>query len=104
MPTDLIIVSEYCEKCHVEPDFIVLLEEEGLIEIRRKNKERYILVSQLQELERYSRMYYDLAINVAGIDVIRHLLERMESMRTEISLLKRQQNVYPLGVSEYLEE
>lgn len=104
MPTDLIIVSEYCEKCHVEPDFIVLLEEEGLIEIRRKNKERYILVSQLQELERYSRMYYDLAINIAGIDVIRHLLERMESMRTEISLLKRQQNVYPLGVSEYLEE
>lgn len=104
MPTDLIIVSEYCEKCHVEPDFIVLLEEEGLIEIRRKNKERYILVSQLQELERYSRMYYDLAINIAGIDVIRHLLERMESMRTEILLLKRQQNVYPLGVFEYLEE
>ena len=28
MQTDLVIVSEYCQKCHIDPSFIILLEEE----------------------------------------------------------------------------
>ena len=31
MQTELIIVSEYCHKCQIEPSFIDLLQEEGLI-------------------------------------------------------------------------
>ena len=31
METDLIIVREYCQKSHVDPSFIVSLEEDGLI-------------------------------------------------------------------------
>ena len=31
MQTELIIVSEYCQKCHIEPSFIEMLEEGGLI-------------------------------------------------------------------------
>ena len=34
METDLIIVREYCQKSHVDPSFIVSLEEDGLIDIR----------------------------------------------------------------------
>ena len=33
MQTELIIVSEYCHKCHIEPSFIELLEEGGLINV-----------------------------------------------------------------------
>ena len=40
--------------------------------------------AQLPDVERYSRMYYDLSINIEGIDAIHHLLERMESMQQEI--------------------
>ena len=58
MQTELIIVSEYCHKCQIEPSFIDLLQEEGLIEIRTEGDEHYLLVSQLPEVERYSRMYY----------------------------------------------
>ena len=90
MQTGLIIVSEYCHKCHIEPSFIDLLEEGGLIEIRTEDGEHYLLVSQLPELERYSRMYYDLSINMEGIDAIHHLLERMERMKKEMELLRRQ--------------
>ena len=42
MQTDLIIVSEYCNKCHIEPSFILMLEEDGLIEIQEMNKEKYL--------------------------------------------------------------
>lgn len=30
----IIIVSEYCQKCHIEPSFIEMLEEGGLINVR----------------------------------------------------------------------
>ena len=94
MQTELIIVSEYCHKCHIEPSFIELLQEGGLIEVLIEGGEHYLLVSQLPEVERYSRMYYDLSINMEGIDAIHHLLERMESMRKEINTLQSQLLVY----------
>ena len=94
MQTELIIVSEYCQKCHIEPSFIDLLEEAGLIEVRAEAGEHYLLVAQLPEVERYSRMYYDLSINIEGIDAIHHLLERMEGMRREINSLHNRLSLY----------
>ena len=49
MQTELIIVSEYCHKCHIEPSFIDLLEEGGLIEVRTEGGEHYLLASQLPD-------------------------------------------------------
>ena len=94
MQTELIIVSEYCQKCLIEPSFIYLLEEGGLIEVRTEAGEHYLLVAQLPEVERYSRMYYDLSINIEGIDAIHHLLERMEGMRREINSLHNRLSLY----------
>ena len=94
MQTELIIVSEYCHKCHIEPSFIDLLDEGGLFEVRTEGGEHYLLASQLPDVERYSRMYYDLSINMEGIDAIHHLLERMELMRREISTLRNQLIVF----------
>ena len=91
MQTELIIVSEYCHKCHIEPSFIDLLEEGGLIEVRTEGGEHYLLASQLPDVERYSRMHYDLSINMEGIDAIHHLLE---IMRREISSLRNQLIVF----------
>lgn len=94
MQTELIIVSEYCHKCHIEPSFIDMLQEGGLIEVRTEAGERYLLLSQLPDVERYSRMYYDLSINMEGIDAIHHMLERIEGMRKEIASLRSQLLLY----------
>ena len=94
MDTELIIISEYCEKSHTDPTFLSSLEEGGLIEIRTIGSERYLLASQLRDLERYSHLYYDLSINIEGIDAIRHILERMDTLQREIRLLRRQLNRY----------
>lgn len=94
MQSELIIVREYCQKSHIEPDFIFLLEEGGLIDITIVEGERYLYSSQLHELERYSRMYYDLSINIEGIDAIHHLLNRVESMQQEIENLKNKLRLY----------
>ena len=54
MQTDLVIVSEYCQKCHIDPSFIILLEEGGLIDINITDGERYLFSSQLRDLEQYA--------------------------------------------------
>lgn len=94
MQTDLIIISEYCRICHIDPSFLFLLEKGGLIEINTVEGERYLPASQLYDVERYTRMYYDLSINVEGIDAIHHLLERIKSMQQEIRSLKTQLRIY----------
>ncbi len=43
MQTELIIVSEYCHKCHIEPSFIEMLEEGGLINVHTEGGEHYLL-------------------------------------------------------------
>lgn len=90
MNPEYIIIREYCIQSRIEPDFLVQLINEGLIEITVIDNESYIHVSQLRHLEQYTRWYYDLSINVEGIDVIRNLLDKMHSMQGEIAKLKQQ--------------
>ncbi len=94
MQTDLIIINEYCDRCHVDPSFIGQLAEDGLIELRQTDGASYLPLSQLPELERYTHLYYDLSINVAGIDAIHHMLERIESLQQEIRTLKNELKFY----------
>ncbi len=89
MENDLIIIREYCEKSHIEPDFLLSLEDGGLIEIQRIDGEQYLLASQLRELEKYCHFYYDLSINIEGIDVIHNLLERIETLQKEVDQLHK---------------
>ena len=46
MQNELIIVSEYCRKCHIEPSFIDLLQEGGLIEVITARVERDLTFNQ----------------------------------------------------------
>lgn len=90
MASELIIIQEYCIHNQVEPNFIIQLENEGLIQVSIVENERYIHISQLRLLDQYVRWHYDLSINVAGIDVIQNLLDRMKDMQEEIHKLKEQ--------------
>ena len=51
MQNELIIVSEYCRKCHIEPSFIDLLQEGGLIEVMTEGGERYLTFTQLPDID-----------------------------------------------------
>ena len=93
METDLIIVREYCQKSHVDPLFIVSLEEDGLIDIQVVDGERYLLGSQLQDLERFVRWHEDLSVH--------ELMGRMHEMQQELKQLRREVRLLR---TNYLEE
>jgi hypothetical protein len=71
-----------------------LLHENDLIEIYTEGEERYLSYSQLPDIEHYSRLYYDLSINIEGIDVIRHLLAQIEDMQREINELRSKLDLF----------
>ena len=94
MQTDLIIINDFCDRCHVDPSFIMELEEDGLIEVRVIDEERYLPTSQLAELERYTHLYYDLSINIEGIDAIRHLLTKIDNLQNKVRSLENELRFY----------
>jgi len=89
METGLIIIDELVKNSQIEPSFIVLLRNEGLIDITVIEGREYIAESQLSDLEKFANMYYDLSINIEGIDVIHNLLRKMNSMEHELYELRK---------------
>lgn len=94
MQNDLIIISDYCSRCNIEPDFVIMLGEDGLIDIEIRNNVSYFPAEQLNELERYAHLYYDLSINIKGIDAIRHLLARVEDLQQKVRRLENELRFY----------
>ncbi|MBD8349606.1 MULTISPECIES: chaperone modulator CbpM [unclassified Dysgonomonas] len=104
MKTGLIIIEEYCNSSQVEPSFIDLLENEGLIEIEIVEGEHYIRESQLQDLERFANWYYDLSINIEGIDVIQNLLQKVQSLEQELYSLRKLKSLHHKDLWEEIDE
>ena len=90
MERTLITIREYCSyHAPVAPEFIEALAAHGLIRPATEASEPAIYLEELREVERFSRMYYDLDINVPGIETIMHLLERMEMLQQELHRMQR---------------
>ncbi|HEX8268425.1 MAG TPA: chaperone modulator CbpM [Flavobacterium sp.] len=94
MPTNLISIAEYCTHYRVEPTFVESLEETGVIELTDDAGSKFIREEQIAELERYRILHFELHINLEGIDAIRHLLHRQQSLLREIDTLRRQLRLY----------
>jgi hypothetical protein len=90
----LISVDEFCANHNIEISFVSLLQQSGLIEITTVEEEGFIEVDQLKQLEKFMRLYYDLDINLEGIETINYLLQRIDSMQHEIVSLKNKLRIY----------
>ncbi len=90
----LIAANDFCSSHQIEISFISSLKEFGLIEITTIKETSYIDTRQLQQLEKFLRMHYDLEINLEGIEAITHLLNRVNNMQDEITALKNRLSLY----------
>jgi len=87
-------VETFCSYYHVEQTFVESLESYGLISISYKENQRFILKEELTELEKFSRLYYDLDINIPGIDALKHLLEKIKELQQETEALRARLRIY----------
>jgi chaperone modulatory protein CbpM len=93
-PGYLIAVDEFCANHEIEISFIRSLQQTGLIEVITIKETVFIDVDQLQKLEKFIRLYYELDINLEGIETISHLLQRIAFMQDEIVALRNRLSLY----------
>ena len=91
---EIIALETYCSYYQVEMEFIRTLEEYGLISIRYEETKGFIRKEDVAQLERFSRLHYDLNINVPGIDALQHLLEKIRALQEETENLRNRLNIY----------
>jgi chaperone modulatory protein CbpM len=91
---EIIPIEIYCSYYQVEQTFLDSLESHGLITISFRENQRYIPMNEIAELEKYTRMYYDLNINVPGIDALKNMLEKIKELQHEAEALRARLRIY----------
>ena len=66
-----------------EITFFDSLEEAGLVSPVTENEIKYLLYDELPAFERFTNWYYDLEVNMPGLEIINHLLEKLEKLQAE---------------------
>jgi hypothetical protein len=90
----LISLEEFCVSHDIEISFITSLKDSGLIEITTVDETAFIEADRLQQLEKFVRLYYDLDINLEGIETVNYLLQRINSLQDEIVTLRNKLRIY----------
>jgi hypothetical protein len=90
----LIAVDEFCTLNNIDVSLISSLKQTGLIEVTTIKEAGFIDAGQLQQLEKFIRFYYELDINLEGIETITHLLQRINNLQEEVMGLKNRLRLY----------
>ena len=81
---NFIPIQQLCIHYKVEMTFFRNLHEYGLIEIVTIESSQCIHVDKAADIEKIIRMHEDLDINLAGIDTIFNLLEKIKALNAEL--------------------
>lgn len=89
-----IAITDFCNSHKVTSQFVMQLNDLGLVEVVYRQDLHYLPIQQLPKAERIVRLYLDLDINLEGIEVITQLLDRMQDMRHEMVSLRNKLRRY----------
>jgi hypothetical protein len=65
----------------------------GMVQVIKVQDDDCIDEECLPDIERLMRMHYDLEINMAGIEAIWHLLQRVNTLQKELLQAKNRLNL-----------
>ena len=94
MALQMIPANDFCLHHHIEVSFLHSLHDYGFITIITTEDDVYLEAEQLELIEKLVRLHFDLHINLEGIDVVQHLLEKMEQLQAEMRQLKNKLQLY----------
>ncbi len=91
---NIISAENFCARYDVPVSFIEAISDFDFIDTVFENEHLHIRNDQINLIEKLMRFHFDLNVNMEGIDVIMNLLEKINSMESEIRDLKKQLNIY----------
>ncbi|MEW6200822.1 MAG: MerR family transcriptional regulator [bacterium] len=78
------VISVVAKMLDISQQTLRLYEKEKLVVPKRTSKNtRLYSVRDVEELRRITRLHQELGVNLAGIDVILHLLHKMDKMQND---------------------
>jgi gamma-glutamylcyclotransferase (GGCT)/AIG2-like uncharacterized protein YtfP len=92
--TDLILADDFCVHHHVSYTFISQLNDAGLVEVVTIDEQHFLPIDKLEEIEKLTRFYTDLDINVEGIEVVAHLLTQMKHLQHQLRETQNRLGLY----------
>ena len=94
---NLIPIDQLCGVYEIPESFIDDLCSYELVEVIDTDDARYIPQDHIKDIEKLMRLHFDLNINYDGLDVVMHLLKRIEELEKEVNYLKNKLSVYENG-------
>jgi len=91
---NLISTQILCSHYDIEISFVDQLSKMGLIQIEVVEQNLYIHQDQISNFEKIVRLYYELDVNLEGIDIVFNLLEKERELQTELIALKNKLRLY----------
>ncbi len=91
---EMIPADEFCIHHNIELSFIYSLKESGLVETVSTEEKIFLPVNQLPNLEKLVRLYYEMDINLEGMETITYLLQRMNAMQQQLIQLSNRLSRY----------
>ncbi|MGG9962731.1 chaperone modulator CbpM [Ferruginibacter sp. SUN106] len=91
---EMIPADEFCMHHNIELSFIYALQQSGLVEIIHAEEKIFVPVNELNRLEKLVRLYYEMDINLEGIETITYLLQRIHDLQQQIVQLNSRLGMY----------
>ena len=88
-PVYMISIAARMLACH--PQTLRMYEREGLVAPFRSNRNlRLYSDADIERLRRIKRLTQDLGVNLAGVEIILELLDKVDQQQQEVERLKRE--------------
>ncbi len=97
MQTDILVsANQFCIHHNVERSFIEALQQSDLIKIILVEEEAFLPIHQINQLEKFVRLYYEMDINLEGIEAINNLLLQIDKLQNRVLQLNNKLCLYEM--------
>jgi len=86
----LYVISVVARMVEVHPQTLRLYERQGLVTPKRRGHIRMFSDADIERIRQIQRLKQDLGVNLAGIEVILNLLDRIDELQQEMDRIRAQ--------------
>src|ERR671932_2637599 len=90
------VISIAARMVNMHPQTLRLYERLGLLKPARQGSNRLYSDEDIARLRQIQRLTQDMGVNLAGVEVILNLLEKIDSLQAELEHFRQQRLPVPL--------
>jgi len=89
-----ISINQLSTVYNISIDLVIVLEEEGLVQLENIKQVQYLHHDNLSLFEKILRIHNELKVNIEGIDVVLNLLDKINGLQDELTTTQNKLFLY----------